>query len=329
MLIECSRDNPFRQPDWRWQRALGIVEGTQPNQTRRYDGPVGFKWIKKAVDFRTAMRAATTDVQRREVANRFPDVFWAHYAWDNNNNPVKHQLEAYILAREENWSIGFKCGMAPEQIEAYECIFFNVREKLNHLAYILHSVIGPALQRSLSEREYSSIWKLYAYYYGPHVLEALASKMVNPMWCGTPDTVNTALQDDAIGTMKMKAAMAAKTVSVAAHTQIELLHIFTKFVEVERTTDSAGKAQDQMLEHITAMMLNLPFAIDSRDPREKGATINPGPAGDFDGTAVELSYEETMVVAAGHVLPNAGLLSQMTYPPLPQTSIEEEVGGPQ
>lgn len=327
MLLDCSRDNPFRPPEWRWQRALAIVDGTQPNPTRRYDGPVGFKWIKKAVAFRRAIRAADTDELKRRVANRYPDLFWAHYAWENNN-PIKHQLEAYFLAREENWTIGFKCGLAPEQVDAYECVFFNVREKLDHPAYILHSVVGPALHRSFSDRDYSAIWKLYAYFYGPYVLEALTSKMVNPLWCSTPETVTTAFQDDAIGTMKMKAALAAKTVPVSFNTQVDLLHIFTKFIEVERTTDSAGKAQDQMLEHITAMMVNLPFAIGNRDPRQQGALIEGGPTAEFDKLAVELSYEETMIVSAGGTLPNAGMLKQMRYPPPPHVmSIEEEAGG--
>ena len=327
MLLECSRDNPYRSPQWRWQRALGIVDGAQPNPTRRFDGPIGFKWIKKAVSFRRAIRAAVNDDLKRRVANRFPELFWAHYAWENGNNPVKHQLEAYLLAREENWTIGFKCGLAPEQVEAYECVFFNVREKLDHPAYILHSVIGPALQQSFSDRDYNVLWKLYAYYYGPHVLESLASKMVNPLWCGTPDTVNTALQDDAIGTIKMKAAMAANMVPVSYNTQIELLHIFTKFVEIERTTDSVGKAQDQMLEHITAMMINLPFAIGNRDPREAGMIVPGGPTEEFDKLPVELTYEETMLISAGHALPNAEMLRQMVYPALPHVMSVEEAGG--
>lgn len=323
MLLECSRDNPYRPPDWRWQRALGIVDETQPNPTRRYDGPVGFKWIRRAVTFRRAMRASPTDELKRRVANRFPDLFWAHYAWEEDTNPTKHQLEAYLLARAENWTIGFKCGMVPSQVEAYACLFYDVREKLDHPAYILHSVIGPALQKSLSDREFSALWKVYAYYYGPHVLDALASKMVNPAWCSSPDTVSNALQDDAIGTMKMKAALAAKTVPVSFNTQIDLLNIFTKFIEIERTTDSAGKAQDQMLEHITAMMVNLPFAIGNRNPREGDMIVAAGPMDRFDRAAVELSFEETMVVSSGQALPNADMLQQMQYPPVPQAATGE------
>jgi len=213
--------------------------------------------------------------------------------------------------------------MAPEQVAAFASLFFDVRGKLDHIGYIIHTVIGPALQRSLSERDFNVLWKLYGYYYGPHVLDALASRMVNPLWCNTPDTVSTAFQDNAIGTMKMKAALAACTVPVSFSTQVDLLHIFTKFVEVERTTDSAGKAQDQMLEHIAAMMLNLPFAVDDRDPRAEGMLVDGGPTKEFDELAIELSYEETMTVAAGHGLGNEEMLRQMRYPPLPQP---DEVG---
>lgn len=181
------------------------------------------------------------------------------------------------------------------------------------------------MQRGLSEREYDVLWKLYSYYYGSDVLEALASKMVNPAWCSTPDAVNSAFQEDAIGTMKMKAAIAAKTVPVSFNTQIELLHIFTKFVEVERTTDTVGKAQNQMLEHITAMLANLPFSIGSRDPRDEQKQIAASPAHRFDESKVELGFEEMMAVSVGHRLPNTKMLEAMSYPPLPVR--DEEVGG--
>ena len=126
--------------------------------------------------------------------------------------------------------------------------------------------------------------------------------MVNPVWCSTPDTVNSTLQDDAISTMKFKAALAAKTIPVNNSTQVDLLHVFTKFVEVERTTDSIGKAQNQILDHIEAMMVTLPFNVGGRDPRT-AEMVPQTPMAAYRKTSVELSFQETMAVAAGQRLP--------------------------
>jgi len=325
MLIDCSRDNPFRPAHWRWLRAMGIANGEQPRATRRLDGPNGFRWIKRAAKFKQAYDACENDAARRVLANQMPDMFWAHQCWLETKKPTRWHIEAAILARQDDWEIGFACGVNPEIVDAFESVFFNVREKLNHRHYILHHVIGPAVQRGLYERDYDVLWKLYGFFYGPHALDALASKFLSPNWCSTPDTVNSSYQDDAIGTLKMKAAIAAKTIPVTLNTQVDLLHIFTKFVEVERTTDSAGKAQDQMLEHISAMMGNMPFNIGGRDPQRQQLPVEPNPAHAYKQTNIELSFEETMMVATGGEVPTADRLVELTFPPPP--GLEEDAGG--
>jgi len=289
------------------------------------DGPVGYRWIKRAAKFKQRYDACETEMDQVTLSRQMPDLFWAHHAWLQNKLPTRWHLEAHILARADDWEIGFAAGLSPEIVEAYEAVFFNVRTKLNHRNYITHQVIGPGVQRGLYERDYDVLWKLYGYFYGPHVLEAMAGKCINPIWCSTPDTVNSSYQDDAIGTLKMKAAIAAKTIPVTFNTQTELLHIFTKFVEVERTTDSAGKAQDQILEHISAMMTNMPFNIGGRDPQRGQIPIEHNPAQAYKKTAIELSFEETMAVATGTPVPDADRLVDLSFPPPP--GLEEDAGG--
>lgn len=309
--LECCRDNPFRSPQWRWQRATGICEGSQPRPTRKTDGAESYKWIRKAAQFQQELEACNGQADEISLARRRPAMYWAHHAWLDSANPAKWHIEAHLLGRGTDWDVGFAVGVSPEIVQAYEAVFFNVREKLNHKGYILHSVIGPSIQRGLSEREYDLLWKLYAYFNGPHMLDALASKFVNPGWASNPDMVSSTIQDDAIGTLKLKADIAAKTVPVSMNTQVELLHIFTKFVEVERTTDSIGKAQNQILDHVEAMMTTLPFNIGGRDPRQAHATIHRGKIERYAESGVELSFSETMSVAAGHELPYGDMLEQL------------------
>jgi hypothetical protein len=323
--MHCCRDNPLRPPDWRWRRAMGIIACNQPAATRRRDGPIGFKWIRKIVRFWDMLEHARSDWDQQTVATLFPDLFWAWYTWQNDNSTLKRQAEAYMLARCDSWETAFKTGLLPDAVDAYACVFFDVAEKLNHTGYILNVVLGPQLQRGLNDQHYDILWKLYAYYYGPHAVDSLVSKMTNPMWCSSPDTLSAAYQDDTINTMKMKSSLAAKTVPITRDTQLELLHIFNKFVEIERSTDSIGKAQDQMLEHISAMLTSLPFTIGNRDPR-LGELIPPGPSDAYSHTHVELSYEETMRVAAGQELPYAETLRQLNFPARGQVIDVERMG---
>jgi hypothetical protein len=324
MWIECARDNPKRVVHWRWLRALAVATDPDCKTSRREDGPVGYRWIKRAANFKIALDRARTPHRQRVLRTKMPDLWWAYQLWNDDRDPARSEVEARILARCDNFEIGLACGIPPEVIDAYECVFFNVREKLNHSGYIGHQVSGPAVQRGLAEHEYDALWKLYAYFRGPQVLQSLISKFVCPSWCSTPDTVNSALQDDAIGTLKLKASVAAKTVPVGFNTQTELLHIFTKFVEVERTTDTAGRAQDQMLEHITAMLAHLPLNISGRDPQHGHVPIAYNPVQQFKQTAIELSYEEIMAVATGQEL---SYLEQVQTLKFPEPPTFEGAGG--
>jgi hypothetical protein len=119
--------------------------------------------------------------------------------------------------------------------------------------------------------------------------------------------------DDAIATMKLKAALSAKTVPVNRGTQLALLDAFTKFVEVERNTESSGKAEAQILENIQAMLVGMPFNVDGRDPRTN-RIVNRGPLEDYENGAIELTYEETMRVCVRQPIANAETLKLLAYP---------------
>jgi len=270
------------------------------------------------------MESCQNDMDRVLLSERWPEIFWAHWAWSSETNPQKFSIEAHILSRENDFEIGYRCGMPPEYVEAYEALFFNAREKLQHPQYVINCIIGPAIHRGISEREYDLLWKLYGYFLGPHVLMALESKFSNPSWCGTPDGVGASILDDAIGTLKLKAALAAKTVPVNQHTQLALMEQFTKFVEVERNTDSAGKAQEAILDHIQAMMTSLPFNIGGRDPRNNNLMIDRGPLEPFEQSAIELTYEETLRVSVRQPIANAETLKQLAFPVTQSTQFLED-----
>lgn len=320
--LTISANNPFRPPSWRWQRAREICDGVGLPTTRRRDEPQGFKWINRAVKFLGEFDACHTDRQKGVLAERRPAIFWAYWAWEHNAQPQKHSIEAHILARDSDFEIGYRTGMSPEYIEAYEALFFHVRDKLQHTQYVLNVVMGAAIHRGLSEREYDLLWKLYGYFLGPYVLDAMESKFSSPVWCGTPEATGAAVLDDAIGTLKLKAAIAAKTVPVNQHTQLALMEQFTKFVEVERNTDSAGKAQEQILDHIQAMMSTLPFNIGGRDP-QRNIKMDRGPIEQYEQSAIELTYEETMRVSVRQPIANAETLRALAFPVTQSTQVIE------
>ena len=307
--LDISADNPLRPADWRWQRAKEIFSGQGLPTTRRRDSPTGYKWISLAKRFLVSLNRCRSEREQALLAEECPAIFWAHRAWVSETSPQKYSIEAHILAREDNDTIGYRTNMHPSYIEAYEALFFNVRDKLQHKQYILNCVMGPAIHRPFSEREYALLWKLYAYFLGPHVLDALESKFSNPVWCGTPEAVGAAILDDAIGTLKLKAAVAAKTVPVNAQTQLALMDQFTKFVEVERNSDDSGKSQQQLLEHVRVMLNVMPVALGGPTNQKAEGHIKV-----YGNLAAETTYEETLQIAMSGVPQADKTIRSLTFP---------------
>lgn len=307
-MIAFVASNPWRVPQWRWMRAVNILEGG-PETTARRDTPEGCKWIRRAKHFKTALDEARHEQQQLSLALEQPDLFWAYYAFSNPMLPARWAIEAHLLARETNREIAFRNGCDELVVEAYEALFFNVREKINHREYVVTSVFGDAVQRGLNERQYDLLWKLFGYAGGPHVLDSLISKLPTGLWASRPDNVASFFQDVAIDMMKKKAAVAALTVPVNSSTHLHLIEAFVKYVEVERTTDSMGKAQDQILANISALLSGMPFKMGNH----VGAH-DDNPIAEYDRTSVELRNDELVVVAAGHSLPGQAMLQDLTFP---------------
>jgi len=323
MSLHTLASNPFRVTDWRWQRAAAIVD--RPSQTRpasrRVDGTDSYKWINHAVRFQREYTAAAARSDLESVADRRPAIFWAYNIW-LSDNPIKTIIESHILARSDDRYIAFRCNTTPETIRAYEALFFNVRQKLHHRSYILNCVIGPEVHGGISEREYRLLWKLYGYFLGPHIIDALEAKFVNPIWCSAVEDLNAAVMDDAISTLKFKAAVAAKTIPVNQYTQLAILETFTKFIEIERNTDGAGKAQEQILGHISAMMTTLPFNVGGRNS-DGVLCSSDTPADKFERSAIELTYEENLRLSTHQQIVHADILQSLRFP----TAVSEQHGG--
>lgn len=316
-MLHCLAKNPMRCVDWRWQRAVGIVAGRQPEARRSLDTAEGASWIRKACTLKRWLDQCRDEYDQAIVASRLSDLFFAYMLWEQKDH-WRWYVEAYVLAGSTNEEIGAKLDMDPAIIRAYEALFFNVRDRLANQGYILNAVLGPAIQRGLSEREYDLLLKLYGYLYGPYMLDALYCRTVNPTRCTSPESVAAALRDDAIGSVMLDAAQAGKTLRVNSHTQLELLHIFTKFVEIERTTDASDNMQEQLLTRIGDVLRNVSFSVGGRDPLQGHVQIELGDTDTYRQAGIELTTMESLRVAAGERLPHLDPLLEVSFPDPPR-----------
>lgn len=158
------------------------------------------------------------------------------------------------MARQSDHEIDTLSGCWQETIEAYEALYFNVRDRLEHRDVILCSVLGEAHCEGLENCGYEMLWKVFAYHDGPHVLDALLRQVPAETWAMRPECAATVFQDIAVGAMKQNAAVAALKAPVEAESCLELLDVFSKIVELERTTDGAAEGADAIQDNLRSML---------------------------------------------------------------------------
>lgn len=305
---EAVRSNPNRVPHWRWLRAVQIDAGG-PQAARQRDGAKGYEWIRRALRHkRRTERSGNMPGAVYGLLERDSNVFWAHSIWADDRAATRWSIEARILAGETDEEIADKLGTVPGVIEAFEGLFFDVRDKMAHTDYVSAVVLTAAVMRGLQERQHDLLWKLLGYHGGPHVLNAVISKFTKTPRPEGAENVSGFFQDFAVNTMKYKAAVAALTVQTNSHTQMAIIEAFVKYVEIERTTENAAKAQSSIMENIGAMLSSIPFKVGTTIDSE---TVKVLP---FDKNATELRNDELMIINTGGTLPNHQEIQDLRFP---------------
>lgn len=302
------RDSPRRAPHWRWLRAIEI-DGGGFRATRAFDGSAGFAWIRRALRLKRHLERADKRPQALyALMQRDKDLFWAHAIWTEDKAPTRWAIEARIVSGQTSAEIAQRVGTDESVIDAYTNTFFDVKDKLDHLDYVQNVIMADAVTRGLQERHYDLLWKLMGFRGGAHVIDAVINKFAHVTRPENQDGVSGYFQDLAISAMKYKAAVAALTVPVNTHTQLPLIDSFVKYVEIERTTDSASKAHSTIIENIGAMLSSLPFKVGTK---LDSTAIKMLP---YDDSAAELRNDEMMVVAIGGQLEHQAAIQSLHYP---------------
>jgi hypothetical protein len=132
---DVQPSSPFRLPHWRWVLAQHLVASPRSRLRRLADGPVR----RAAAYFR--------DIARGRAQERSADVRTAAALWGDGAWPRRPEVEARLLAGQDDRAIAANCGLAPEAVAAYADLFYDVRPRLAVRSYVLHQVIGPVAGR--------------------------------------------------------------------------------------------------------------------------------------------------------------------------------------
>jgi hypothetical protein len=294
--------------DWRWQRAALAAAGEYPLSRRRDNDA----WVARAVRFLRDHEACATELDQAELAERHPVLYWAHDLWytrDDGGNPVRSEVEARLLADDGVDNIARRVATEVDVIEAYERLFFNVRERLVNRGYLMHCVLGPAVHLGFQAGEYDLIWKLFALLGGPLAVDLMIDQSVGHARPDRAGDLKYFVADIAQNDLRRVAMLALKTLRINNFNAMEIIDKFLKLVELERAGGGAGVAAEAVKQNVHAMLVSLPFEV-GRPAGRMDAT----PLARYDGLAADLRYEEVMALGAGREIPAHAMLERLAFP---------------
>lgn len=160
-----------RRPSWRWDRANELIQEGMYLSRRRDDEPT-----RIAVSFLRELGKCLTESRLKRVTERYRYLARAHEIWQTAG-AVRLQIECRVLARQTNTEIGLAMNLPPETVQAYEDLFFNVRDKINASSYITFEVVGVDPTRPPTPVQ---LMKLCCYHHGPFMVEPWLDYLSNP-----------------------------------------------------------------------------------------------------------------------------------------------------
>lgn len=298
-MLEISADNPRRPTDWRWQRACYLVENTLAGRSFEFRRNDDDEWVRQAAVFKRKLDNCEDDTERRSLLHNSADIYWAHDIYQDEGDPYKSELEARLLSRDNAESISQRLGVAPGTVNVYEKLFYNVEDKLDTPGYVYHTAIGREMHRGFTEREYDKLWKYYAYAYGSLMLDSMIGQAIDAAPPDSPAKVKAAWKDDGMGSIIRKQAIAARTMPVNSFTQADLLHIWTKFVEIEKITEASGAGNSSLFANVEALLEVAPSMLVGKRVQDPDF---PALAA-FDKPGHELRTHELIMIATGETPP--------------------------
>lgn len=304
MFHDFSPRNPFRPVHWRWERAGLAVDGRLPLSRKRDD-----EWVRKAAKFRRKLAKCKDAFDQAYLAEEQPEVYWAHrlhdvvkYDGDDQAQDyrcgIKYEVEARILAGESDAAVAERAGLQPEDVAAYEKLFFNVRDDLHRTTYIFHQVLGPAVQRGLYSREWDLLWKLYGYMRGPATLDFVISAFQNWRSATPSSDVLRQLEADQSGMLLRQAAITTQTMRINSETQGDIVALWFKLKELERLKGAGGSGGDALIVGLSRFLEINDYTVGAPDPEREGRSALTT----YDEGAVEVDGRRLAgMLAAGRI----------------------------
>ncbi len=234
MFLHSAYD-PCPPLDRRWLRAGYLLANALPPSAEHDDA-----WVEQALGYRKALATCSDEAGRLALADAMPAVHQAHALHQADPPLLRWAAEAYLLAREPFDRAARRCGLLPEAVEAFERLFFAVRDKLDADLWVLCHVIGRKAFCGLTEQDLDVLWRLVGFYFGPVMLDALLLGTPGLPQPATTEELAPALDRHADVRVALQKAVALQMLPVTPETAPEVLRVLSQLNPAGPAANAGG-----------------------------------------------------------------------------------------
>jgi len=309
-VADFQRFNPRRPLTWRYDRAQELV------RLGRRAGSKDDLEVVRLRRFLATWKELPADERIRLFPDR-PDLWYAHDIFNSDDHSLKVTIETRLLAGQDDATIAQHLNTLPEVVSTYECVFYNVRDRLGSRDWVQRAAIYPAMVRGADDMGYEFCAKLFSYFGGP----AVADELLN--LCDPNDRpsdladVSRYWERQLTRTLKRRSLQAAQFFEINKFNVIQLFSVVNDVRSLEHVMAQGDSNKTDLESTAIALMSEIKFVA--------GLSVQSSTsAHDFDGTAIELRADETQRLAGGQVPDDLKELASMRLPPPRKRKQSEE-----
>jgi hypothetical protein len=167
--------DPWPAPDRRWRRAGFLIRHRLWPFLGRDDPATWAAWR-----FRRGLRRCHCTAGRRRLARRYPALAEARGLYRSAEPQRRAELEARLLAGEDDGTIGARIGLSAPGVATYHDLFFEVRPRLGADFYIFDVVLGGRACYVPGPDDHGLLLKLFGYHMGGLYVDLLLDYFREP-----------------------------------------------------------------------------------------------------------------------------------------------------
>jgi hypothetical protein len=282
--MELHPKNPIPPLHRRWRIAELVARGFTPWASDREDS-----WVQRAVTYLQTASAAGAGTE--QIAADLAGVDAALQV-HKSDKLTRGTLEARILARLPADQVAAACQLTVGAVQAYEALFFDVREHLAFPDYLIPVVIGAKLHYGITPEDVDVVLKHVGYVGGPVLVDWLVDFYTSGVL--VPKSLEAASPDELRTLVRRLRAKALHLVYVLPHPACcRALRLNELARELEAYAEGLGDAKDAPAEDAS---IRAPLGV-GEGRMDKAPASAETPTGPPHGPEWWPSWREAVLVA--------------------------------